>query len=81
VRSALSLTARRLRNKSTDAEKCLWQRLRSEGLGVKFRRQAVIGSYIVDFVCVGKKLIKECLSSPLPIPPHKGEGILGAVTA
>jgi very-short-patch-repair endonuclease len=92
-------------------------------MGVKFRRQAVIGRYIVDFVCFEKRLvievdggqhnqsrhddrrdewlkiqgfevlrfwnnevlgnldgvyqrIEEYLEkSPLPDPPHKGEGI------
>lgn len=33
--------------------------LRLENLGVKFRRQAAIGRYIVDFVCFEKKLIIE----------------------
>lgn len=41
------------------AEKQLWSILRSEGMGVKFRRQAVIGRYIVDFVCYEKKLVIE----------------------
>lgn len=95
--------------------------LRARSLGVKFRGQAVIGRYIVDFVCFEKKLvievdggghcasqddiirdkwlknqgfkvlrfwnndvlenlegvfqkIEERLKSPLPNPPHKGEG-------
>lgn len=44
----------------TDAERCLWQRLRSRQLeGCKFRRQEVIEPYIVDFVCYGPKLIVE----------------------
>jgi len=33
--------------------------LRNENLGVRFRRQAVIGVYIVDFVCFEKQLIIE----------------------
>jgi len=33
--------------------------LRLKNLGYKFRRQAVIGPYIVDFVCFEKKLIVE----------------------
>jgi very-short-patch-repair endonuclease len=51
--------ARRLRNEPTEAEKRLWQFLRAELLGVKFRRQAVIGAYIVDFVSLSQKLIVE----------------------
>ena len=30
-----------------------------DNLGVKFRRQAVIGKYIVDFICFAKKLVVE----------------------
>ncbi len=37
----------------------LWQALRYRITGVKFRRQAVIGNYIVDFVCFPRKLIVE----------------------
>jgi len=59
VRIAVTSIARKLRSNSTEAERRLWQTLRSEGLGVKFRRQAVIGQYIVDFVCFEKKLVVE----------------------
>ncbi|MDD5108126.1 MAG: endonuclease domain-containing protein [Candidatus Omnitrophica bacterium] len=59
MKGKLTSTARKLRNNSTETEKCLWQALRYHGLGVKFRRQAVIGRYIVDFVCFEKKLIIE----------------------
>ena len=55
----LTLVARRLRNNLTDAEKHLWYMLRQKNLGVKFRRQAQIGNYIVDFVCFERKLIIE----------------------
>ena len=51
--------ARKLRNNLTDAEKNLWYTLRAEQLGFKFRRQAQIGNYFVDFVCYEKKLIIE----------------------
>ena len=51
--------ARRMRNEPTAAEKMLWQFLRGGKLGEKFRRQAAIGKYIVDFVCLGLKLIVE----------------------
>ena len=33
--------------------------LRLSNLGYKFRRQAVIGHYIVDFVCFEKKIVVE----------------------
>ncbi|MDT8365666.1 MAG: DUF559 domain-containing protein [bacterium] len=38
----------------TDAEQCLWSRIRSrQMLGLKFRRQHPIGKYIVDFSMSG----------------------------
>jgi len=49
--------ARQLRNEATPAETRLWHFLRAERLGVKFRRQAAIGAYIVDYVCFSHKLI------------------------
>ena len=55
----LTRVARDLRNNLTEAEKYLWYMLRVNNLGVKFRRQAVIGQYIVDFVCFEMKLIVE----------------------
>ncbi len=51
--------ARGLRNEPTDPEKRLWHFLRAEKLGVKFRRQAAIGAYIVDFVCFSHGLVVE----------------------
>ena len=52
--------ARALRKNLTDAEKLLWRHLRDRQLdGCKFRRQHPIGKFIVDFVCVEKKLVFE----------------------
>jgi len=51
--------ARGLRSQPTEAEKRLWHFLRAEKLGVKFRRQAAMGAYIVDFVCFSHSLIVE----------------------
>ncbi|HVZ12647.1 MAG TPA: endonuclease domain-containing protein [Patescibacteria group bacterium] len=52
--------ARKLRLNTTDVEKILWYNLRSRRLsGYKFRRQHLIGKYIVDFVCLEEKLIIE----------------------
>jgi very-short-patch-repair endonuclease len=51
--------ARQLRNEATLAETRLWHFLRAGRLGVKFRRQAAIGAYIVDFVCFSHSLIVE----------------------
>jgi very-short-patch-repair endonuclease len=44
----------------TDAERRLWGQLRSRQVaGVKFRRQAPIGNYIVDFVSFERRLVIE----------------------
>jgi very-short-patch-repair endonuclease len=52
--------ARKLRRDSTDAERLLWMHLRARRMaGRKFRRQVVIGPYIVDFVCFDAGLIIE----------------------
>ena len=52
--------AQSLRKSSTDAELRLWRFLRNRTLQqFKFRRQHPIGQYIVDFVCLEKKLIVE----------------------
>ena len=52
--------ARALRSQLTDAEQVLWRHLRMRQIsGHKFRRQRPIGPYIVDFVCLEKKLIVE----------------------
>ncbi len=52
--------AREMRNKPTEAEKMLWNALSNKGIeGLKFRRQHIIGEYIVDFVCLEKRLIIE----------------------
>jgi len=48
-----------LKDNLTEAENRLWQELRANRLGVKFRRQHVIGRFIGDFVCLPKKLIVE----------------------
>jgi very-short-patch-repair endonuclease len=52
--------ARQLRNRMTAVERTLWRLLRADQLrGFRFRRQAAIGSYVVDFVCFSRKLIVE----------------------
>ena len=52
--------ARSMRAQPTDAERRLWSKIRYEQLeGLKFRRQAPIGRYIVDFVCFSNLLIIE----------------------
>jgi very-short-patch-repair endonuclease len=49
-----------LRSSQTDAERLLWYHLRQRRLqGFKFRRQHILQGYIVDFVCLQRKLIIE----------------------
>ena len=48
-----------MRKNPTEAESVLWTILRKKQLGVKFHRQYVIETYIVDFVCLEKQLIIE----------------------
>jgi len=52
--------ARQLRRDQTDAEGRLWAHLRARQLhGCKFRRQYPCGPYIVDFLCVERRLVIE----------------------
>lgn len=52
--------ARQLRKNPSDAERLLWQKLRFWQVdGCKFRRQQCLGNFIVDFVCLEKRLIIE----------------------
>jgi very-short-patch-repair endonuclease len=52
--------ARELRKRLMNAEKKLWSHIRLRQIaGHKFRRQRPIGKYIVDFVCLEKKLVVE----------------------
>lgn len=48
-----------LRNNPTPAEKRLWQYLRNDQLGMRFRRQLSIGRYIVDFYAHASRLVIE----------------------
>ncbi len=52
--------ARRLRKDFTDTEAHLWRYLRNRQMeGFKFRRQQPVGSYVVDFVNLEKKVVIE----------------------
>jgi very-short-patch-repair endonuclease len=48
-----------LRSNLTEAERCLWKRIRLKHLGYVFYRQKPIGDYIVDFYCPKAKLVIE----------------------
>jgi guanylate kinase len=51
--------AKNNRRYATEAESVLWEYLRKEALGVRFRRQHPIDGYIPDFVCLKKRLVIE----------------------
>ena len=50
----------KLRHRMTDAEQLLWQAVRSRQLGgYKFRRQHPFHDFILDFVCLEKRIVVE----------------------
>lgn len=51
--------ARKLRKNPTPAERVLWSFLRKDQLGLRFRRQAIILGWIVDFYCAKRNLVIE----------------------
>ncbi len=51
--------AKENRQYPTEAENAMWEILKNKNLGVSFRRQHIIGDYIVDFVCLQHNLIVE----------------------
>ncbi len=55
----IKVFSRQLRRDMTIAEQCLWRRIRTQQLGVKFRRQHPAGIYILDFACVELMLALE----------------------
>ncbi len=55
----LNLKAFEMRNSPTLAEATLWERLRNNQLGYKFRRQHLIDRFIVDFYCIKMGVVIE----------------------
>jgi len=52
--------AKNMRSNMTEAESLIWRNVRAKRfLGLKFKRQVLIGKYIVDFLCPEKSLIIE----------------------
>ena len=51
--------ARENRKQMTEGERVLWNELRAKKTGYRFLRQHAIGEYIVDFVCLERKVIVE----------------------
>ena len=58
-RNLLEDRARAMRHQPTYSEQLLWSALRGGRLGVVFRRQQVIGQFIVDFLAKKARLIVE----------------------
>lgn len=59
-RSALLASrAAQMRAQSTPSEERLWRAIRKCQLGVQFRRQVVIGEYIVDSLAPTRRLVTE----------------------
>ena len=55
-----STKARSLRSNLTYSENKLWSHIRKRQINkLKFRRQHPIGNFIVDFVCLEKKIVIE----------------------
>lgn len=60
LHNQILVKARSLRKTMTNAEICLWSKLRNKQLGCRFTRQYIVDDkYIADFYCAKKHLIIE----------------------
>jgi very-short-patch-repair endonuclease len=60
IHPAIALRAQQLRHQMTAAEQMLWHALRANRLrSFHFRRQQVVGGFIVDFYCHAAHLVVE----------------------
>ncbi len=59
TRRPQTYAARKLRRAMSLPEILLWQHIRAQQTGVKFRRQHPIGDYIADFYCSSLNLVLE----------------------
>jgi very-short-patch-repair endonuclease len=59
ILKALKPYAKEMKKDATPSENELWQAIRNQKLGVKFRRQHVIEQFIVDFYCFELNLVIE----------------------
>ena len=74
MKNTMTNHIRELRQNTTEAEKCLWTFLRAKRLGgYKFRRQHLVYPFIVDFVCLEKKLIIELDGGQHAVQHHYDE--------
>ena len=55
----LKENAKHMKQYPTEAESVMWELIRRKQLGVVFKRQYIIDEYIVDFVCLEKRLVIE----------------------
>ena len=70
------LKAKELRRTETEAEKQLWTRLhKNQLLGLQFRRQHPINTFIADFYCPKIKLVVEVDGGIHEIPAHQAYDI------
>jgi len=51
--------ARKLRSTMSLPEVLLWNRLRGNPMGVKFRKQHPLGDYVIDFFCASRRIAVE----------------------
>ena len=58
-KALLAERAQFMRNNATEEERILWRCVAGKRLGVAFRRQFVIGRYIVDLVAPAARLVVE----------------------
>ena len=58
-RALLKARARIMRHHPTLSEQLVWSAIRGGRLGVAFRRQQVVGQFIVDFLCTTLRLVIE----------------------
>lgn len=61
---------------TTEAEQALWEQIKTKKLGFKFRRQHIIDEFIVDFVCIEKRLIVEVDGGYHNLPEQKEADVL-----
>ena len=61
----LQRNAKSNRRYATEAESVLWECLRRNALGARFRRQHPVCGYIPDFVCLSRKLIIEVVENQM----------------
>ena len=67
----LKKNARKNRAKMTEAETILWERLRCYPRPIRFRRQHIIGDYIVDFACLQKCWLLRSMVNTIPLMNKK----------